>query len=122
MIEHQLGAYTDCNHGFGLAAIHPALYRHLYREAPAQFARWAVEVWNVPSANRDVEEVALAGIEALAAFIAEVGLPTTLSAMGIEGGGVNDMLREVARTSIRTPACAKLLSDEEVYQILQESR
>lgn len=24
-----VGAYTDCNHGQGLAVIHPALYRHL---------------------------------------------------------------------------------------------
>lgn len=29
-IEHQLGAYTDCNHGQGLAVIHPVLYRHIY--------------------------------------------------------------------------------------------
>lgn len=34
MIEHQLGAYTDCNHGQGLAVIHPVLYRHIYREEP----------------------------------------------------------------------------------------
>lgn len=27
MIEHAVGAYTDCNHGCGLAVIHPALYR-----------------------------------------------------------------------------------------------
>ncbi|HBI62438.1 MAG TPA: hypothetical protein DDY31_14710, partial [Lachnospiraceae bacterium] len=30
-IEHQLGAYTDCNHGQGLAVIHPVLYRHMYK-------------------------------------------------------------------------------------------
>lgn len=28
MLEHAVGAYTDCNHGQGLAVIHPALYRH----------------------------------------------------------------------------------------------
>ena len=32
-IEHQLGAYTDCNHGAGLAVIHPVLYRHIYKSA-----------------------------------------------------------------------------------------
>ncbi len=31
-IEHQLGAYTDCNHGKGLAVIHPVLYRHICRD------------------------------------------------------------------------------------------
>lgn len=41
MIQHQYGAYTHTNHGMGLAVIHPALYRHLAPEAPAQFARWA---------------------------------------------------------------------------------
>ena len=33
MLEHQLGAYTDCNHGFGLAVIYPVLYRHIYKSA-----------------------------------------------------------------------------------------
>ena len=28
-IEHQLGAYTDCNHGQGLAVIHPAYLRQV---------------------------------------------------------------------------------------------
>lgn len=39
-IEHQLGAYTDCNHGQGLAVIHPVLYRHIYRDGAARFARF----------------------------------------------------------------------------------
>ena len=28
-MEHQLGAFTDCNHGQGLAVIHPSYYRFL---------------------------------------------------------------------------------------------
>lgn len=28
-MEHQLGAYTDCNHGQGLAVIQPVYYRHI---------------------------------------------------------------------------------------------
>ena len=35
MLEHAVGAYTDCNHGQGLAVIHPALYRHLLAEGKA---------------------------------------------------------------------------------------
>lgn len=41
MIEHQLGAYTDCNHGCGLAVIHPVLYRHIYKDAAERFAHFA---------------------------------------------------------------------------------
>ena len=36
-IEHQLGAYTDCNHGQGLAVIHPAYYRRLVGSAVPKF-------------------------------------------------------------------------------------
>lgn len=44
-IEHQLGAYTNCNHGAGLAVIHPVLYRHIYKSGAARFARFAQNVW-----------------------------------------------------------------------------
>ena len=40
-IEHQLGAYTNCNHGASLAVIHPVLYRHIYKSGTARFTRWA---------------------------------------------------------------------------------
>lgn len=55
-IEHQLGAYTDCNHGQGLAIIHPKLYRHIYKENISKFARFAVEVWKVDSKDLSDEE------------------------------------------------------------------
>ena len=47
MIEHQLGAFTNCNHGRGLAAIQPALYRHLAPAARKQYARLARNVFDV---------------------------------------------------------------------------
>ncbi|RHM56173.1 iron-containing alcohol dehydrogenase [Mitsuokella sp. AF33-22] len=114
MIEHQLGAYTDCNHGCGLAVIQPELYRHLAPEAPAQFARLAREVFGVAEQESELA-TALAGVEKFADFIEEIGLPTTLKAMGIEDKAV---LHAVAATSIRTPGCAKKLTDEEIEDIL----
>ncbi len=41
MIEHQLGAYTDCNHGMGLAVIQPVYYRHIVKEGLPKFVRFA---------------------------------------------------------------------------------
>ena len=67
-IEHQLGAYTNCNHGAGLAVIHPVLYRHIYKSGAARFARFAQNVWGIAPKGSD-EETAVAGIDALAAFI-----------------------------------------------------
>lgn len=119
MIEHQLGAYTNCNHGAGLAAIHPALYRHLLKDNADKFARWAEEVWKVSVGGKAKEEIGAAGIDALAAFIKEIGMPSRLSEKGIIDDGI---LRKVADTAILTPGCTRKLSRDEIYQILQESK
>lgn len=116
-IEHQLGAYTDCNHGQGLAIIHPKLYRHIYKENISKFARFAVEVWKVDATSLSPEEVAEKGIEELDKFIKEIGLPTTLAELGITD---KEMLRKVADSSNITAGCAKQLSHDEIYEILIE--
>lgn len=118
MIQHQYGAYTHTNHGFGLAVIHPALYRHLAPEAPAQFARWAREVWGATA--EDDLTAAREGIDALQAFTAEMGLPTTFAEM--ESDASDDTLRKVADTAILTGGCVKKLERDEIFQILTECR
>ena len=116
-IEHQLGAYTNCNHGQGLAIIHPKLYRHIYKENISKFARFAVEVWKVESNNLSEEEIAKKGIEELDKFIKEIGLPTTLKEIEITD---KEMLKKVADSSNITAGCAKQLTHEEIYEILLE--
>lgn len=116
-IEHQLGAYTDCNHGQGLAVIHPVLYRHIYEAGVSKFARFAKEVWHVDDTNLTEKETALKGIEALADFIKEIGLPTTLTQMNITDV---DMLKKVADSSNITAGCCKQLSHDKIFEILNE--
>ena len=118
MIQHQYGAYTHTNHGMGLAVIHPALYRHLVPEAPAQFARWAREVWDVDAKGKDDLTVALEGIDRLQTFIGEMGLPTSFAEMGSDAS--DETLHKVADTCVLTGGCAKKLERSEVFQILTE--
>lgn len=118
MTEHQLGAYTNCNHGAGLAVIHPVLYRHIYKSNTEHFARFAQNVWNV-APNGNTEETALAGINALADFIREIGLPTTFAELGIPE---NTDLRAVADSTVVTAGCCKKLSRDEIYAILEECK
>ena len=112
MIEHQLGAYTDCNHGQGLAVLHPILYRHIYKSAEEKFRRWAQEVWLVQDADE--------GIDFLADFIREVGLPTTFTEMGIILD--DDTIRAIATSTIITPGCCKQLTPNEIVEILKECK
>lgn len=82
MIEHQMGAYTDCNHGMGLGVIHPAYYRRICRDGIKKFVKFAVNVWGMSPDGGDEEELAFGGIDALQAFIQEIGLPGTLQGTG----------------------------------------
>lgn len=115
MIEHAVGAYTDCNHGQGLAVIHPALYRHLLDSGKEKLARMAETVWRVKGTTP--EETAMRGIETLEAFIREIGLPTHWSEMGITDETV---LRAAADTSIIMPGCCRQFSRDEIFEILKE--
>lgn len=115
-IEHQLGAYTDCNHGKGLAVIHPVLYRHIYKDGVERFARFAKNVWGIYDKSSD-EETALAGINALENFIKEVGLPTSFSQMGIPK---NTDYKAIAAYTNITAGCCKKLTANEILDILKE--
>ncbi len=115
MVEHAVGAYTDCNHGQGLAVIHPALYRRLIGYGTEKLARMARVVWNVSDKND--EEAARKGIDALEAFIREIGLPTRWSEMGITDESV---LRAAADTCLLMPGCCKQFSRDEIFEVLKE--
>lgn len=120
MIEHQLGAYTDCNHGYGLAVLHPIVYRHIYKNALEKFVRFAHEVWEISSEGKTQEEIALCGINSLADFIKEIGLPTKFSEMNISLD--EKTISAIAKSTTRTQGCCKKLSDEEIEEILRECK
>ncbi|BDF68502.1 NADH-dependent alcohol dehydrogenase [Oscillospiraceae bacterium] len=115
-MEHQLGAFTDCNHGLGLAVLHPAYYRHIYKYGLVKFGHFAQRVWGIDPAGKSAEELALAGVEALAAFIKELGLPTTLRELGITDQSV---LKAVADSCNLAPGSYKKMTREDVLAILQ---
>ena len=111
-IEHQLGAYTDCNHGQGLAVIHPVYYRHIVNDAREKFTRFAKEVFGKDTAEE--------GIEALAAFIKECGLPTRLSELRSKTEITPELLRSIADTSNIIKCGPRELTKDEIYDILTE--
>lgn len=116
-MEHQLGAYTDCNHGCGLAVLHPVYYRHIYKAGLSKFVRFAKNVWEISTEGRSEEETALAGIDALAAFIREMGLPTTIKELGIRD---KSLLKEIADSCNCSAGSYKKMSQEEILAIFQE--
>ena len=111
-MEHQLGAYTDCNHGQGLAVIHPAYYRHIAKDAEEKFARFGQEVFGVDTAEK--------AVEALADFIRECGLPTKMSELRSKTEITPELLRNVADSCNIIKSNPRELSHDEIYDILME--
>ncbi len=111
-LEHQLGAYTDCNHGQGLAVIHPAYYRHIVKDAKEKFERFGKEVFGVESAGESVE--------ALAAFIKECGLPTKMGELHSKTEITPELLKNVADTCNVIKCNPRELGRDEIYEILME--
>lgn len=95
MIEHQLGAYTDCPHGLGLAVISMPYYRYIYKDGIDKFVRFAKNVWNIDAGDKTKDEIALEGILCLENFIKELGIPLTLR----ELGATEEMLPKIAESS-----------------------
>lgn len=111
-IEHQLGAYTDCNHGQGLAVIHPAYYRHIVKDAPEKFTRIGKLVFGVDTAEES--------ISALEDFIKECGLPTKMSELKSTTEITAEVLRQVADTCNIIKVGPRELDRDEIYEILME--
>lgn len=118
-MEHQLGAYTDCNHGAGLAVLHPVYYRHICNCGKTKFARFATNVWGIPKDGKTDEELAKAGVEALADFIKEIGLPTTLRELGVDE---NINLKQIADSCNIVSGSYKKLTHSEILKIFEESK
>lgn len=107
-----MGAYTDCNHGQGLAVIQPVYCRHIVKDADGKFTRFAREVFGADSAE--------AGIDALNAFIKECGLPTKMGELKSRVAITPELLRQVADTSNIIKCNPRELTRDEIYDILCE--
>lgn len=111
-IEHQLGAYTDCNHGQGLAVIQPVYYRHILNDANDKFLRFAHEVFE--------KETAEEGIDALEEFIKQCGLPTKLNQLKTNIEITPELLKEIADSTNIIKTNPRTLTHEEIYDIFME--
>lgn len=120
ILEHALGAFTDCNHGCGLAVLLPVYYRHIKVAGAKKFARFATNVWGIPEKGATTAQLANDGVEALAAFVKEIGLPTTLRELGMKEEQ-KPLLPVIVATCVASPGSYKRLSQAELLSIFEEA-
>lgn len=117
MIGQAVGAYTDATHGMTLSAVSLPYYRHIMPYGSAKFARYAVNVWNVSPEGKTEAQIAAEGLDRMEDYMKEIGLVMNISELGV----TEEMLEGIADATFINEGGYKILTREEVIDILKES-
>jgi alcohol dehydrogenase YqhD (iron-dependent ADH family) len=93
-MEHELSAIYDVAHGAGLAVLTPAWMEYVYKENIPMFVQFAVNVMGVQGSYREPEAIIKESIVRLREFFRKMGLPATLSELGIGGDKLELMAKK----------------------------
>lgn len=115
-IEHQLGAYTNCAHGMGLAAISLPYYRYMIPYGLAKFVRYAINVFDVRKEGKSDLEIAYEGIDKLEQFMKDVGIVYRLRDLGAS----LDQIPLIASSCSLSGHGYHLFTVDEIIKILEE--
>jgi alcohol dehydrogenase YqhD (iron-dependent ADH family) len=96
-LEHQLSAHYDTAHGAGLAVIMPAWLQYCVDngtpEQIARIAQFGVKVFGVSADLADVKATANAGLRAFRTWISSIGMPLTLTGLGIQKDDLSEVIK-----------------------------
>lgn len=116
MLGQAIGAYTDATHGMTLAAVSLPYYRHIMPYGLKKFVRFAKNVWEINTDGMSDEDAASAGLDAMEAWMKEIGV--VLNAK--ELGATEDMIEGIADATIILDGGYKVLTRDEVVDILKQ--
>lgn len=117
MIGQSIGAYTDATHGMTLSAISMPYYRFIMPYGLNKFKRYAINVWNVHPEGKTEEQIAIEGLDQMEAYMKELGLVMSIKDLGV----TEDMLDGIANGSFILKGGYKVLTHDEIIQILKNS-
>ena len=101
-IEHELSAIYDVAHGAGLAVLTPGWMEYVYKDNVEMFVQFAVNVMGVKGSFRDPDAIVREAIVRLREFFAKLGLPSTLSELGIGEERLEEMAKKATKIAFGT--------------------
>ena len=117
MLGQAVGGVTNATHGMTLAAVSQAYYHHVLPYGLPKFKRFAEAVWDIDPAGKTDEEVALAGLDAMKAWMEEIGVVLHLTELGVD----ESMLDQIADLTFHMDGGYKALKRDEILTIFRES-
>ncbi len=121
-LEHELGGMFDVAHGAGLAAVWGTWARYVCEANLPRFARYARRVWDV--AEADDKKASLAGIAATEDFFREIGMPTSLTELGLSPSQeeLDTLAWKCSFQDTRTIGDIRKLGLAQIREIYQQAR
>lgn len=117
MLGQSVGAHTNATHGMTLAAVSLPYYRHIMPYGLPKFKRYAQTVWNVEPAGKTDTQIAAEGLRCMEDYLKELGLVSNLR----ELGATPEMLEGIADGTFVLEGGYKVLTREEILEVLKES-
>ena len=116
MIGQAIGAVTDATHGMTLAAVSIPYYKYIMHSGLHKFVRFAKNVWDINTDGKTDEQAAMEGIDALDAWMDEIGVAKKASDVGV----TPDNIEKVADATILGGGFMQLTRDD-VVEILKRA-
>lgn len=117
MIGQAVGAVTDATHGMTLSAVALPYYRLIMPYGLEKFARFAVNVWGIDAAGKTSEELAIAGLDAMEAWMREIGCVISIRELGAD----ESSLSAIADATLTMTGGYRTLTRVEILDVLRKS-
>lgn len=117
MLGQAVGAHTDATHGMTLSAVSLPYYRFIMPYGLEKFKRFARNVWDVDPEGKTDEEIAAEGLNAMEAWMREIGVVMNIRELGV----TEDMLEDLVKSTLVMEGGYKVLTQEEIKDIYDKS-
>ena len=117
MIGQAVGAVTDATHGMTLSAVALPYYRLIMPYGLEKFARFAVNVWGIDAAGKTSKELAIAGLDAMEAWMREIGCVMSIRELGAD----ESSLSAIADATLTMTGGYRTLTRVEILDVLRKS-
>lgn len=117
MIGQAVGAVTDATHGMTLSAVALPYYRLIMPYGLEKFARFAANVWDIDTAGKTSEELAIAGLDAMEAWMREIGCVMSIRELGAD----ESSLSAIADATLTMTGGYRTLTRVEILDVLRKS-
>lgn len=119
-LEHEVsGMYPKVAHGAGLAALWCSWARYVYQANVPRFLQWAQNVWDVAIDFEHPEKTVLKAIDLQEEYYRKIGMPTSLSELGVKEEDLETLALRCSREKTRTLIGYKPLAYEDVLAVFR---